>query len=280
MPYPILTLSHPFSRRLCQLLTPEELENLQLAAGPEIRNLKPIVQSFYDQNPQFRFFEDAAKVLLYLKDIDEITDNYTLSLLKCETLTFIEVTDLQFKNSDFSHIYFKANELAFQKCHLTVDYLKYVASIINAHGLLKLCLSISNDLDDDINFAFVFKTFPNLNDLSVGRAYNGWVNDLLNTNVTDLRSFSVYHNNYEELFSFKASDLHRFIKKQLPNFVVKMNVQCEPDATDDDLKKVKKKMKKLMTRRFRFRTSQFGKLKVLIYYYANPHFQNIACFYC
>uniref|UniRef100_A0A7E4W4R7 Uncharacterized protein n=1 Tax=Panagrellus redivivus TaxID=6233 RepID=A0A7E4W4R7_PANRE len=43
MPYPILTLPYPFAKRLRQLLTPLELQQLQIAAGNSIDSLKPVI---------------------------------------------------------------------------------------------------------------------------------------------------------------------------------------------------------------------------------------------
>uniref|UniRef100_A0A7E4WA40 Peptidase_M16_C domain-containing protein n=1 Tax=Panagrellus redivivus TaxID=6233 RepID=A0A7E4WA40_PANRE len=88
MPYPILTLPYPFARRLCQLLTPEELENLQIAAGHKTRHLKPIIQLIkkqcadelyhFIQKQQTEFFMR----LIYISGADADQDELKTAIVK------------------------------------------------------------------------------------------------------------------------------------------------------------------------------------------------------
>uniref|UniRef100_A0A7E4VQX4 F-box domain-containing protein n=1 Tax=Panagrellus redivivus TaxID=6233 RepID=A0A7E4VQX4_PANRE len=236
MPYPILTLPYPFAQRLCQLLTPEELENLQTAAAHEIGQLKPIVQSM--RSKLVIFYAINSKVVMNLVNHSIRTSVYKTSYLKCDVLGFHQLNESMFKKSNFSHLYFKAKKLGFWGCDISITFLKTVALMIPAiHQLNQLDLSFSQRIDEAIKLPFIFHYFPNLLCFKTSRAYKGWVNDLLDLNIGGLSFFYIKHTNFDELFSFKAEQLYNFIQKQQSKFMISINYKYSADANTTEIKR-------------------------------------------
>uniref|UniRef100_A0A7E5A282 FTH domain-containing protein n=1 Tax=Panagrellus redivivus TaxID=6233 RepID=A0A7E5A282_PANRE len=231
MPYPILTLPFPFARRLCQLLTPEELQNVQIAAGHEIEKLKPIVKSIENKDTLFHFadskiecvdFNEHSEVLSYL------TEDSTL--VKCKTAMFQTLTGSTFKNIDLTKIHLKTEELTFTMCNISIDILKSIASRIPAKHEVREFLLFQTRTDENINFPLVFGLFPNLKKIRFNQAYEGWLDDLSNINVVQLEYLCVQHTKLNELFHFKPEELLGFIKKQSPEFRLNIVFACPPGA--------------------------------------------------
>uniref|UniRef100_A0A7E4WDR6 F-box domain-containing protein n=1 Tax=Panagrellus redivivus TaxID=6233 RepID=A0A7E4WDR6_PANRE len=241
MPYPILTLPYPFARRLCQLLNPEELENLQIAAGYNTRHLKPIIQLIKTQTAGIN--NENSNVTLYFT---ETRNNHKLTrsktdeapFLKVESLFLFKLTKSLFEKSCFTHLFIITEQLNFCGCEITVDFLKMIAlRIPQIYDVTWLKFVCRCQIDKDVKLPFIFNTFPNVKVFEINYAYNGWLTDLLDLNVVNQRGFSLLHKNFDELFSFNADELYYFIQKQQTEFFIRLTYICDADADQDEIKK-------------------------------------------
>uniref|UniRef100_A0A7E4URL5 F-box domain-containing protein n=1 Tax=Panagrellus redivivus TaxID=6233 RepID=A0A7E4URL5_PANRE len=215
MPYPILTLPYPFARRLHQLLSPDELENLQTAAGPDISQLKPIAQSLKMDYASFTL-SDFNVVTLTISNYNDVVTMASCNplIVKCKHL-YVQCLNADiFKKCNFmTKLYLTAEQLHIDRCTVDMKLLTAIASIVNGVKRFETV-----NVENDVKLAGIFELFPRITNIFMPHAYKGWLGDLLRQNVTGLMELSVKHTDFDELFSFRSEELYQFVQNQSPEF--------------------------------------------------------------
>uniref|UniRef100_A0A7E4ZYJ5 F-box domain-containing protein n=1 Tax=Panagrellus redivivus TaxID=6233 RepID=A0A7E4ZYJ5_PANRE len=217
MPYPILTLPYPFVKRLRQLLDPFELKELQRAAGPYVRNeLKPIVKSCKKDfiNICSKDKNDYDVDWLHMKiKIPEVNQ----FLIDCTTeLKFYHMTNSNFEKPTITQVFIKADIIRFLSCRISNAMLRNVLKIAIRPWYLDFRYS-NTGIDEDVTFSTIVDIFPSVKCITMGKAYFGWLDDLINTRKR-LDAVEIFHDNFDELFSFKPADLYDYFRAQYPPF--------------------------------------------------------------
>uniref|UniRef100_A0A7E4W0B7 FTH domain-containing protein n=1 Tax=Panagrellus redivivus TaxID=6233 RepID=A0A7E4W0B7_PANRE len=82
-----------------------------------------------------------------------------------------------------------------------------------AHKLTELevlCFKDKSEVDKSIKFPTIFNLFPFCKFLDIATAYNGWVRDLVDANLTTkINMISIEHDDLNELLGFDADDIQR-----------------------------------------------------------------------
>uniref|UniRef100_A0A7E4ZQA7 F-box domain-containing protein n=1 Tax=Panagrellus redivivus TaxID=6233 RepID=A0A7E4ZQA7_PANRE len=182
MPYPILTLPYPFAKRLRQLLSPFELQDLQIAAGHTVINpLKPIVTSYKDYGVLFQGNPTAITTgQLYRISMNNVMPfiSYYLinNYLYCvDKLELRDMTTIVWENMNLNSLLIKVPYINIESSHISNDLLESVAKVTVKVRKLEV---YNCRIDEDVTIAPIINTFPHVTNISINKAYFGWLNDL------------------------------------------------------------------------------------------------------
>uniref|UniRef100_A0A7E4VXT2 F-box domain-containing protein n=1 Tax=Panagrellus redivivus TaxID=6233 RepID=A0A7E4VXT2_PANRE len=266
MSYPILTLPYPFAKRLRQLLDPFELEELQKAAGPYVRNeLKPIVES---RKMDVVFM--SAYVLSYMvKHMNAPHAN----LINClESLNLLHLTSSDFENATTTQLLIRTKRIGFFECHVSNALLNKLSKIVVRPFILEF--RYSHRFDEDVKFSTIIKIFPSVCWIGLGKAYSGWLDDLISTR-TLFKAIEIFHDNFDELFSFKPAELYDYVKTQHSTFRILLSYKVNAYRYDW----VIHMMQKFIDPRFDIKKNGRPKVTLRVQLIDNPSFYHAVRYY-
>uniref|UniRef100_A0A7E4UQX5 F-box domain-containing protein n=1 Tax=Panagrellus redivivus TaxID=6233 RepID=A0A7E4UQX5_PANRE len=238
MPYPILTLPYPFAKRLCQLLSPSEVQELQIAAGHNVIDpLKPFVSSI--QNYGLSLYGIATTdphaintCQAYLSSPGNVFSSTNLTNIRrdsvrysVEVLLLLNMSNTALKNLNLRSQQIKTYLIDINSSHVTNDLLKNVARTTVGCEYLTV---YDNRFDENVTFDTIVDNFPRLNTLILNYAYCGWLSDL--TNARKNLNLILRFDSFETVFSFRPEELYDFIAKQGPKFCIYLSLESNDPA--------------------------------------------------
>uniref|UniRef100_A0A7E4VHM3 BTB domain-containing protein n=1 Tax=Panagrellus redivivus TaxID=6233 RepID=A0A7E4VHM3_PANRE len=239
MPYPILTLPYPFAKHLHQLLSPFELQDLQIAAGHNVINtLKPVVTSCKDYIVHFQGNPNditTCELLRRTKSFSYATINIREGepyLTKCERVRLYDMSNPALESINHNNILAKTDRIDIESSHISNVFLHNVSKFlvqprkvqINGHGF-----------DEDVTFLTILNIFPHANDIMLNNAYFGWLNDLSSLG-RELQFIMIVFESFEKVFSFRPEELYNFIENQGPEFRIHLDIKTGDSYLTDKIK--------------------------------------------
>uniref|UniRef100_A0A7E5A1X7 DUF3822 family protein n=1 Tax=Panagrellus redivivus TaxID=6233 RepID=A0A7E5A1X7_PANRE len=213
MPYPILTLPYPFSKRLYQLLSPLELQRLQTAAGYDIHDLQPLVtthtvDSFYAYSwkhvpaPPFTIvIKVPGKEQIALPNVDHVVNcRYETNLWYMSSSTFKNLKTRMVGTPQANFIY----------CDITNDFLQQASKVVET-SVVNIILS---KVKEDVNFLSVTQMFPKVKSILFN--YYADPEKRIENNYLFGRDYLYFaFCRFEEFYCFKPEELFDFINVSL-----------------------------------------------------------------
>uniref|UniRef100_A0A7E4UV52 F-box domain-containing protein n=1 Tax=Panagrellus redivivus TaxID=6233 RepID=A0A7E4UV52_PANRE len=219
MPYPILTLPYPFAKRLQQLLSPFELQNLQIAAAHFKGPLEPVVMTSKVYRITFEGdTSDVINLTVACNSLDMKTKTVNIGnekvVYQCPHASFNSLSNAVFDNICFNNLYYAAKIVCIKYCKVSLKFLENIAARFKITNLRDLYIREGNEIDNDVKISTVYKMFPFLKTLSIATAYNGWIRELLDPDfTTEIEYLLLRHDSLDELLSFNTVDFHRLVEK-------------------------------------------------------------------
>uniref|UniRef100_A0A7E4V3E6 F-box domain-containing protein n=1 Tax=Panagrellus redivivus TaxID=6233 RepID=A0A7E4V3E6_PANRE len=235
MPYPIATLPYPFRRRLRQLLSPNELVQLQIATGSmeDNKDLLPLKTYYSISSVRMQRVSDSYFRFRWSTSNQVIKDG--LHLLSPKYLYLDNFTESDTSSRFFHHLWpSNVIELIINGSTITKDFLTKLSQkqlnpkILNINTCSDLLFTAN-----DTKFSHFFKTFPLL-ETAVFQYFltSGWVRHMLGYGKTHLKDLYIADKNFDRLFSFKSAELDEFVKAQHAGF--KLHILYEGSAFNGD----------------------------------------------
>uniref|UniRef100_A0A7E4ULC8 F-box domain-containing protein n=1 Tax=Panagrellus redivivus TaxID=6233 RepID=A0A7E4ULC8_PANRE len=220
MPYPILTLPYPFAQRLCQLLSPFELSELQKAAGYDVANvLKPIVETRHihtvNCNPIYNDNDNADSTYEMYDGLKPLPKKDYL--IKCMHACFYDMSDSALDTFNVNRkIMFDAVRVNCKNCHVSYAFLKSLLKML-VKSPSQFDLRYCYQIDKDVTFLTILTLFPHVNHIALQNVYFGWLIDLSITGKK-FHVVEVFGFNFEDMFSFEPEELYNFVTQQYSDF--------------------------------------------------------------
>uniref|UniRef100_A0A7E4VKD7 F-box domain-containing protein n=1 Tax=Panagrellus redivivus TaxID=6233 RepID=A0A7E4VKD7_PANRE len=216
MPYPILTLPYPFAKRLPQLLSPLELQNLQIAAGRFDGQLKPDVLAC---NFDCAIFNgDTSDIItIPMRKVVKLHNNKIIC--NCEYVFFESLSNAVFENDHFNNTHYAASIVTMERCKVSTKFLENMAKKLTE--LTELHIEDESEVDKSIKFPTIFNLFPFCKFLAITTAYNGWVRDLVDASIsTKIKRLTIEHGDLDELLSFDSDDIQSLLEQHSKMYMI------------------------------------------------------------